>query len=68
MYQYYKGENVYYTNQGAVTVSSTYIPKLPNTGFEPLSGMSLAFAAVMLIAVTIVAYPYVRAAFTALRS
>lgn len=46
-----------------LSLSSTYIPALlPNTGFEPLSGASLAFAAALLLSAGILLYPYVRKA------
>jgi hypothetical protein len=67
MNQYYKGEQVFYSHGEVVTLSSTYIPQLPKAGFEPSNGFSLALSAVLLIAVGIAIYPYVREAFAALR-
>lgn len=45
-----------------VTISSEYIPALPNTGFAPLDAAGLAFAAVLLFAVGLAVFPYVRQA------
>ncbi len=41
-------------------VISTFIPKLPNTGFEPHDAAAMTFAVVLLISAGIMAYPYVR--------
>lgn len=65
--QYYKGEQVVYTSHGYVSLNSTYIPNLPNAGFEPQNGFSVAFALVLMISIGIAAYPYVRKAFTFIR-
>jgi len=51
-----------YNNQPTVYVTPTYVPRLPNTGFEPQNGAALAFAAVALIAAAFLALPYVRKA------
>jgi hypothetical protein len=48
---------------GPVTVVPTYIPHLPNTGFEPLNAASVAFALAALIAAAFITLPYVRKAF-----
>lgn len=50
----------------APTVSISYVPKLPNTGFEPQDGAAVAFAAVTLIAMAFLSLPYVRKAITAI--
>ncbi|MBX4192210.1 hypothetical protein KW798_01865 [Candidatus Parcubacteria bacterium] len=63
MQQYYKGEDVTFTHDGAIALSSTYIPNLPNTGFEPQNGAAFAFALVTVLAVSVIAYPYARKAF-----
>ncbi len=54
-----------YASQNNYTVSgtsytSTYVPRLANTGFAPVSAMSIAFAVVGLIGAALVAAPYVR--------
>jgi hypothetical protein len=41
-------------------------PTIPNTGYEPLSSASIAFALAALVAVAIVAFTYVKQAFAAL--
>ena len=46
-----------------VTVTPTYIPSLPNTGFAPIDGSTLAIALALLFAAALAAYPYVRQAF-----
>jgi hypothetical protein len=46
-----------------VTVTPTYIPRLPNTGFAPVSASELAFVLAFLIAAALASYPYVRQAF-----
>ncbi|HEY5383321.1 MAG TPA: hypothetical protein VIJ88_02075 [Candidatus Paceibacterota bacterium] len=51
-----------------VSVTPTYIPSLPNTGFEPMSATEAASAAALLIAVALIALPYVRQAFIAVLS
>ncbi|MEK7612568.1 MAG: hypothetical protein AAB449_00250 [Patescibacteria group bacterium] len=65
--QYYKGEQIFYTSDGYVSLGAMYIPHLPNAGFAPLSGASITFAVVVLVAAAIAAYPYVRKTVTALR-
>ncbi len=60
--------NNYASNYGGVYVTPTYVPSLPNTGFEPMSSAEAASAAVLLIAVALIALPYVRQAFTAVLS
>ncbi len=52
--------------QPATALTATYIPALPNTGFEPLSATQIAFALVVLIAVGIFVAPYVRKTFAAI--
>lgn len=64
MQNYYKGEE-FIGGEGHIALSSTYIPNLPNTGFEPQNGAAFAFAFVTVLAVAIIAYPYVRYAFGA---
>lgn len=60
---------IYPSTPANIYVTPTYIPSLPNTGFEPLSssngGMALALAAAMLIASSLALLPYVRKAFAA---
>jgi len=55
------------TSYPNVVVTPSYIPRLPNTGYEPLfsaaGASTLAFALVLLMAAAIAAYPYVRQAF-----
>lgn len=46
-----------------VTVTPTYIPRLPNTGFAPMDAASLATVLAILFAAALAAYPYVRKAF-----
>lgn len=57
--------NTFYPTATAypVTVTPTYIPALPNTGFAPLDPSELAIVLAFLIAAALVAYPYVRQAF-----
>ncbi len=42
------------------TYTPTFIPALPNTGYEPTDGVAIAFATIFLLAGGIVAFPYVR--------
>ena len=49
---------------GSVYVTPTYIPSLPNTGFAPMSSAEAASAVALMIAMALVALPYVRKAFT----
>jgi len=49
-----------------VYVTPTYVPALPNTGFEPLSATGVAYALAALIAAALMSFPYVRKAFAAL--
>ncbi len=46
-----------------VTVTPTYIPSLPNTGFAPIDGASLAIVLAFLFAASLAAYPYARKVF-----
>lgn len=46
-----------------VTVTPSYVPRLPNTGFEPIDGATLAIALALMFAAALAAYPYVRQAF-----
>jgi hypothetical protein len=48
---------------GGVTLTPTYIPRLPNTGFGPIDSAALAFALAFLFAAGIATYPYARKAF-----
>lgn len=57
--------NVTATAPGGTTVSSTYVPKLPNTGFAPTNPISIVLTLVMLIGFGFAFAPYVRQAFTA---
>lgn len=47
----------------SVTVTPSYIPSLPNTGFEPIDTSTLAMVLALLFAAALAAYPYVRQAF-----
>ena len=49
-------------NAPTVYVTPAYIPRMPNTGFEPQTGAAIAFAAVALIAMAFLFFPYVRKA------
>jgi hypothetical protein len=63
-YPYYNQPYQYQQQyQQPVTYLANYVPALPNTGFEPMSAATVAFAVVLLIAVGILTYPYVRKAF-----
>lgn len=44
----------------STALTSSYVPALPNTGFEPLSATQIALALVVLFGVGIFAAPYVR--------
>jgi len=46
------------------TVTSSYYPRLPNTGVEPLTVAQLALALTLLAGVALIAQPYVRKAFS----
>lgn len=48
---------------GTPSVTSTYFPALPNTGFAPQDGATLAFALVMLLGSAVFAFPYVKKTF-----
>jgi len=50
------------TYPGGVSLTPTYIPSLPNTGFGPQDGAAFALAVVLLIASGVITYPYVRKA------
>lgn len=59
-----------YTTPSTVspTYTYTYVPRLPNTGFEPQSAAGFAFAVVLLLGAGFATMPYVRKAFaTAVR-
>ena len=64
-YNNYPGNNV--TSIGniypTVTVTPSYIPRLPNTGFAPMDAASLAMALAFIFAAALAAYPYARKAF-----
>ena len=45
-------------------ITKGYVPYMPNTGFEPQNGAALAFAGVVLMALGLFLYPYVRKVFT----
>ena len=49
--------------QPAVTVVNKYVPTLPNTGYEPISTATIAFAGILLLAALVLSFPYVRKAF-----
>jgi hypothetical protein len=51
------------TSGYGVYVTPTYIPSLPNTGFAPMSSAEAASAVALMIAMALVALPYVRKAF-----
>jgi hypothetical protein len=44
-------------------VTSRVVPYWPNTGVEPLSPMQVTYAAILLMVVSLVTYPYVRKTF-----
>jgi hypothetical protein len=54
----------YQTQAPAPSLVANYVPKLPNTGFEPLTGLQLMLALLALIATGFFAAPYVRKAAT----
>jgi hypothetical protein len=56
--------SAYNSNYGSVYVTPTYIPSLPNTGFAPMSSAEAASLVAIMIAMALVALPYVRKAFT----
>jgi hypothetical protein len=56
--------STYASGYGNVYVTPTYIPSLPNTGFAPMSSAEAASLVVIMIAMALVALPYVRKAFT----
>ena len=45
-----------------VTVTPSYIPRLPNTGFAPMDAASFAIAFALMLAAALAAYPYARKA------
>lgn len=49
-----------------VNITSTYVPALPNTGFEPQSAAAIAFALVALLGLGVAFLPYVRKVITAI--
>lgn len=49
--------------QRGVVLTPTFVPALPNTGFEPMSAASAAFAFVALAGLMFAFFPYVRKAF-----
>ncbi len=53
---------------GGVYVTPTYVPRFPNTGFEPMSSAAAASAVAVLVALALVATPYVKKAFAAVLS
>jgi hypothetical protein len=55
----------YPTNNYGVSVTPVYVPRLPNTGFAPMSSAEAASAVALLIAAALIVLPYVRQAFTA---
>lgn len=55
--------NSYPGSYAPVTVTPTYIPRLPNTGFAPMDGAALATVLAVLFAAGLAAYPYARKAF-----
>lgn len=59
----------YPSEQPPITIISTYVPRtLPNTGFDPAQASAiLAFASVLLIGGSIVAYPYARKVIASIR-
>ncbi len=56
------------SNYGGVYVTPTYIPRYPNTGFEPMSSAAAASTVAVMIAFALVARPYVKKAFAAVLS
>lgn len=55
-----------YNPYGTTGYTYSYIPRLPNTGFEPIQSASIAFAVVLLLGAAIAVAPYVRKTITAL--
>ena len=49
-----------------INIQKGYIPRLPSTGFAPLSALSVALAAIALLGAGVLSYPHVRKAFTAI--
>jgi hypothetical protein len=43
-----------------VTYSSTYVPALPNTGFQPTIAAALTVAALLVVAAAVFVAPFVR--------
>lgn len=62
-YNPYQNYNTGYNNNYPYTMQ--YVPRLPNTGFEPLSGLNMLYAILVLIGAAALLYPYVRKAFVA---
>ncbi len=56
------------SSYGGVYVTPTYVPRYPNTGFEPMSSAAAASAVAVLVALALVATPYVKKAFAAVLS
>lgn len=50
----------YYNNSSPVSLTSSYVPSLPNTGYGPLSSAQVALLLGMLVAAGIFLAPYVR--------
>lgn len=61
--QGYNTYPVYGSTYPTVTYQASVYPRLPNTGFEPVSSAQMAFAVVLLMGVAIASYPYARKAF-----
>lgn len=57
------GSGYSYPTQIPPAVSQIYYPRLPNTGFAPLSAEQLAWAVVLLVGAGVASYPYARKAF-----
>lgn len=58
----------YNATYGGVYVTPTYIPRFPNTGFEPMTSAAAASAVVVLLALALAGHSYIKKAFTAVLS
>jgi len=51
-----------YNNPVTPGLQATYVPRLPNTGFEPISATGIAFGTIVLLGLGVYLYPYARKA------
>lgn len=58
----------YTGSYGGVYVTPTYVPRFPNTGFEPMGSAAAASAVAVILALALAASPYVKKAFAAVLS